>query len=347
MVVVQIGGSSRMLFSVIIPVYNGERYLLDCLHSVDSQTFSDFELIVVDDGSSDNSGSIADEYAKERTNVHVLHGPNRGLLLARREGLRHCSGAYVVFLDADDMLRSDALAKISESIGKTSADVVSFRFSRMRDYSVADDLPYIEFGYYCGREYDTIKRAICSSGSNNLWGKAIRFCCIDVEADYSRYSGLMLGEDLLQLLPIIESAKSFVRIEDIIYYYRLNEGGSTTYFKHGYISDTERVACRLLSYGERWGMSAEAANGVLRLYASLGKMLADSIDANMSVDEATDELKKIRNSLRGLSLPSSYSASLRIDQRMIIKALISDSLSMLRVLTLMSHLGRKLLRRRK
>ena len=83
-----------MLFSVIVPVFNGEQYLDECLSSIDAQTFTDFELIIIDDGSTDKSGHIADNYKTLHTNVRVMHGPNEGLLLARRRGIRCEMGRY-------------------------------------------------------------------------------------------------------------------------------------------------------------------------------------------------------------------------------------------------------------
>ena len=159
-----------MRFSIVVPVYNGEKYLPSCLETVAGQTCGDYELVIVDDGSTDGSGAIADRYAAGRGEVQVLHGENQGLLLARRRGLSHCRGEYVVFLDADDALRDDALEIISRCIDETGADIVSFRFSRCEDFSTKDDLAFLPEGYYGGEGYGLFEKAVCAGLSNSLWG---------------------------------------------------------------------------------------------------------------------------------------------------------------------------------
>ncbi|MGN8709058.1 glycosyltransferase family 2 protein [Collinsella sp. HCP3S3_B1] len=334
-----------MRFSIIVPVYNGERYLSECLQSVARQTYSNYELVIVDDGSTDRSGAIADKFAAARTNIRVLHGENRGPLLARRRGLSHCRGDYVVFLDADDAFRSDALETVSNCIDKTGADIVSFRFSRREDFSTRDDLPFLREGFYGGDDYKLFKKAVCGGLSNSLCGKAIRLCHIDVNATYGTSARLMLAEDLLQLLPIANSADSFVRIEDVLYFYRPNEGSSTTSYKHSYIDNTERVARRLLEYGRSWEMNDEAMDGSLRLYVSLSKVLADSAAA-LGRETSRGEVAQIRSSLLGLAPDVRRGVRrLRFDQRSILGSVLAGSHLRLWLVTNVSHLCRRILGR--
>lgn len=334
-----------MRFSIVVPVYNGEKYLPSCLETVAGQTFGDYELIIVDDGSTDDSGAIADGYAAGRGGVRVLHGENQGLLLARRRGLSYCRGEYVVFLDADDALRADALETISCCIDKTGADIVSFRFSRREDFSTKDDFSFLPEGFYGGEDYRLFEKAVCAGLSNSLWGKAIRLCHIDVDAVYGAYARLMLAEDLLQLLPIADAAGSFARIEDILYFYRPNEASSTAGFKNSYIDDTERVAKRLLEYGGRWGMGDEAMGGALRLYVSLSKMLADTAPV-LGKEVSRGELAQVRASLSELSPDVAREVGhMRADQRGILGSVLAGSLPRLRFVTEASHLGRRVLGR--
>ena len=95
--------------SVIVPVYNGERYLHECIDSIIGQTFKDFELILVDDGSSDSSGTICDEYAIRDSRVRVIHKENEGINATRRRGVREAKGIWINFCDNDDSLPQDAL----------------------------------------------------------------------------------------------------------------------------------------------------------------------------------------------------------------------------------------------
>ena len=92
--------------SVLVPVYNAENYLKDCLDSVLCQTYSDFELILIDDGSTDNSSMICDQYAEIDSRISVCHSENRGVSSARNIGLDNARGSHVVFIDADDLIGS-------------------------------------------------------------------------------------------------------------------------------------------------------------------------------------------------------------------------------------------------
>lgn len=115
-----------MRFSVIVPVYNVENYVLDCLNSIDSQSFDDYEIIVIDDGSTDESGRICDEYAKNNDKVRVYHKENSGLSSTRNYGISVSRGEYLVFVDSDDFIEKDSLKRINEVINEET-DVVLTR----------------------------------------------------------------------------------------------------------------------------------------------------------------------------------------------------------------------------
>lgn len=100
------------MISVIVPVYNVEKYLSRCIDSVLMQTFTDFELLLVDDGSPDNSGMICDEYALKDVRVKVLHQENKGLSGARNAGIENSVGNYVVFIDSDDYVKDNYLCNL-------------------------------------------------------------------------------------------------------------------------------------------------------------------------------------------------------------------------------------------
>lgn len=127
-------------FSIIIPVYNVAPYLRECLDSVLAQTFTDWEAICVDDGSTDGSGSILDEYAAKDNRVVVLHVPNGGVSRARNSALAIANGEFIGFLDGDDLLAKDWLLRAAEMLGKDSADWGRLGFTRFE----GDRLPKVE-----------------------------------------------------------------------------------------------------------------------------------------------------------------------------------------------------------
>lgn len=117
--------------SVTIPVYNVESYLKRCLDSVLNQTFDlDYEIICVDDGSTDGSGKILDEYASRYSNIKVMHQENQGLSEARNTALKYVTGTYTMFVDSDDFLLPNALEKLYKYARKYRCDVVIFDYLR-------------------------------------------------------------------------------------------------------------------------------------------------------------------------------------------------------------------------
>lgn len=122
-----------MLFSVIVTIYNLEEYLEKCIDSILMQTYRDFEIILVDDGSTDKSSEICDLYKKKDSRVVVLHKQNGGLISARVDGLMLANGEYSVFVDGDDWIEANELQCISEIIGENHPDMVEFGF--WKEYS--------------------------------------------------------------------------------------------------------------------------------------------------------------------------------------------------------------------
>ena len=98
--------------SVVIPVYNGEKYLRECIDSILAQTFREFEIVLVDDGSTDSSRTICDEYAAKHDYIHVYHKQNEGINQTRRYGVRVAQGEWIVFSDQDDSMPHDALQSL-------------------------------------------------------------------------------------------------------------------------------------------------------------------------------------------------------------------------------------------
>ena len=116
------------MISVIVPVYNVEKYLRQCLDSVINQTYSDLEILIVDDGSTDSSGAICDEYTAKDNRMKVYHTENHGLSAARNYALDKSHGDYIAFLDSDDWLEKTAMEQFITIAETTSADIVACRF---------------------------------------------------------------------------------------------------------------------------------------------------------------------------------------------------------------------------
>lgn len=123
-----------MFFSVILPIYNVEKYLRECVDSILGQTYTDFELILVDDGSKDSSGKICDEYAEKDSRVKVIHKENGGQSTARNIGFDNANGKYIVYIDSDDFVISDSfLTELYGKIAEKNSDVVLYKHVKFFD----------------------------------------------------------------------------------------------------------------------------------------------------------------------------------------------------------------------
>lgn len=134
-----------MLISVIVPIYKVEKYLSKCIDSILNQTFTDFELILVDDGSPDNCGKMCDEYAEKDNRIHVIHKENGGLSDARNAGLDYATGQYIVFVDSDDFIEVDLLEKAYNTI-KNGYDIVSYGFNVVGENEIITSSNHSEAG---------------------------------------------------------------------------------------------------------------------------------------------------------------------------------------------------------
>ena len=124
----------KVCISVIVPCFNVERYVESCINSIATQVSSrPFEIIAVDDGSTDNTGVILDEISSRVANLNVIHQPNQGHSGARNTGIANAKGSYLVFIDSDDLLKSDALEKLANSISLSGADFVTASYDNMSE----------------------------------------------------------------------------------------------------------------------------------------------------------------------------------------------------------------------
>ena len=219
-----------ILYSILIAVYNVEKYLEECLESVLAQSYSNWEVILVDDGSTDEgSGKICDAYVQKDERFQVFHRKNEGSLMARRYGLSKSRGDYLLFIDSDDYIHKDLLKSVDEIIAHTQSDLVIYRFKWVNKVSAVDSEIIFPEGTIIGK--NGLAKSVlweklptCNS-LNNLWLKVVKRECVDMDADYSEYAFLQFGTDLMQSLPILDRAQKIFFTEKMFYYYRYNDTG--------------------------------------------------------------------------------------------------------------------------
>ena len=141
------------LISVIVPVYNVEKYLDRCVKSILRQTYKDFELILVDDGSPDKCPSMCDEWAKKDERIHVIHQKNQGLSAARNNALKKAKGNYISFIDSDDWISDDMLEDLLKLLFKYKADISVCNFFKTSDEKQKPDNRNVNVHLYTKDEF--------------------------------------------------------------------------------------------------------------------------------------------------------------------------------------------------
>lgn len=211
-----------VMFSILVPVYNVEEYIKDCVDSLISQTFSDYEIILVDDGSTDKSGLICDEYKNKYPNlIRVYHNDNQGLFLTRLFGIERALGKYFLFVDSDDFIKNTTLQRLYLTIVKYDCDIVMFDYTKSIDFNDNTlKMPFKKETFFSGN-LNIIKKELLSSGSlNSIWSKCISKKIFSSEFDFKKYGGIQIGEDYIYSLIFIDKSNSVVYIPEILYFYR-------------------------------------------------------------------------------------------------------------------------------
>ena len=237
--------SNSPKISIVAPMYNVAPYLRECLDSVCGQTLADFEAILVDDGSPDDSGVIADEYAAKDSRFKVIHKQNGGVSAARNDGLAAATGEYVFLLDSDDYLAADALEKLYAKAGNGQIDVVlgdyvAFSDTSQTVYRVANK----PFESTDRKMLDAVQLAVFNMGPADIaYGEIHMLRGVGAAWHYLIKRGVIadngitfeptlkgLFDDGCFTLHVLEAAKSVAYAQTPTYYYRHVAGSITRRF---------------------------------------------------------------------------------------------------------------------
>ena len=214
--------------SVVIPVYNVKDYLKDCLDSIISQSFSDFEVILVDDGSTDGSGDLCDIFAGQDSRIQVIHQQNRGLSGARNSGIQKVTGQWLAFVDSDDILPTDAfenmLSCVNEKVDVIIGRIGSFVESTDNIKNDRDDFSQIDVSGLSGQEAFCV---LLKQVSAPLWSACRSYYRTSMWKEHGfLYEEGVTSEDM-RLTPRIQMmAQGIALCNHVIYYYRTSRSGS-------------------------------------------------------------------------------------------------------------------------
>ena len=213
-----------MKISVIIPIYNAEKYLERCINSLLNQTYSDYEIILVDDGSKDNSGNICDYYAYKYSNIKVIHKENGGSGSARNVGISKAKGNYISFVDADDYVKNNFLERMVELAYIYNADLVECSFEIVKNYNnkleetdnkckTINKMSNIEMlEAFCSKK-DYLKSAV-------LWNKLIKK---ELFNNLKFIEGKGIDDEYI-IHELLYRSKISIVIDDKLYFYYMSEG---------------------------------------------------------------------------------------------------------------------------
>ncbi len=213
-----------MIFSVIVPVYNVEKYLNECINSILSQDFLDYELILVNDGSTDNSGNICDEYAKKDDRIKTIHKKNGGSSSARNVGTNIAQGEYIVYLDSDDYICDNSfLTKLAQKT-RFGVDIIFYGYKKYFEHEKVWGKDICQYPLLKDKEPSKALSSLLETDmyDGSAWNKAVR-------REFLLQNGIMfepgmISEDSEWFLNVIVSAKTYDAVNEAFIVYRQREG---------------------------------------------------------------------------------------------------------------------------
>lgn len=207
------------MISVIVPIYKVEKYLKRCVNSLLNQSYSDFELILVDDGSPDNCGNICEEYAVKDKRIRVVHKRNGGLSDARNAGLRIAKGEYIAFVDSDDWVATNYLETLLKVIELTDSDICECEVLKttgeIENYKKKDE----KYTSYSSEK--ALELLICDKILHQyVWNKLYKRSCLkDIPFVVGK-----INEDEFWTYQVFGNARQITKISNVLYYYFQREG---------------------------------------------------------------------------------------------------------------------------
>ncbi len=220
-----------MLISIIVPVYNVEHYIRECIASILNQDFDDYEIILVDDGSKDDSGKICDEYAEKYENISVIHKANGGLSDARNAGLRVSVGEYILFVDSDDYIGNNSLKAIVDCLQKDGRQIDVMFLEAMKFFPDGKQYPMGD-GYIADRINGCSKTEVMSHLAQlpkfpgSACTKLLRRKLLEQNNLY--FENGLFSEDIEWTIRLLKVTQVFAYCDVMYYFYRQSRAGSIT-----------------------------------------------------------------------------------------------------------------------
>ena len=291
----------NIFYSILIPVYNVEKYLDECINSILKQKYRYFEVILVDDGSTDASSRICDYYVEKDCRIKVIHQQNMGLIAARRIAIANSKGDFCLFLDSDDYWEEDMLDTINNTIINFECDMVIFNYYKVIGNRVMKNKPIIKNNtiFSVSNKAELFRILIENSNINSLCLKAVKRSIIDF-VDYSKHYGLKHSEDLLQSLPLMYNAKKIIYINNPLYYYRSTENSITKSVSEHKFEDISISRALLFEYMGKLGINNN--EDVKKFYLFYCKSILNNISCLVMVEYSSEKIIETLKQIKKIQL---------------------------------------------
>lgn len=276
--------------SIIVPVYKAEKYLRQCLDSILEQTFEDWECILVDDGSPDNSGSICEGYAKNDPRFRVIHKENGGVSTARNEGLKQTNGEWVYFIDSDDTLYPDALYTFSTMIGD-SVDAIMAGYIVLQEYYDKITLKQTSFVYSQKSVHEALKEMFKPTDfyyQGYLWCKLFKKSII-INHSLKFHEAIYYNEDRLFIVEYLcKCVNRIAYTTKPVYGYVDRSSGAMNSLKQNYNS---KFVTDFAAYCKMYDVISSFTNDI-QLISYVKEGISHSFQQNMRLMEKFHEFNK-------------------------------------------------------
>lgn len=222
----------KILYSFVVPIYNVEEYLQECINSLRTQSYKNIEIVLVDDGSSDGSGNICDRNAKQDGRIKVVHAQNGGVSRARQLGVKNANGEYILCVDADDWITTDCVEKVNDVVvNNGEPDVVTYGFYRLSPKASIKEIPNVPSGLYDDeKKRNVIFPKLIQDERNQYYPPGVCGQCFRrrLLLDNMISTGkAVIGEDMACTVSCIYHAQSVYVLHECMYYYRYNNSSVT------------------------------------------------------------------------------------------------------------------------
>ena len=323
------------LISIIVPVYNSAKVLKRCIDSIINQDYSNWELVIVNDGSTDSSLSICKKYEKDDSRIHVVDKENGGVSSARNQGILHTNGKYICFVDSDDSIAPSFLSVLIKSIKGSNADITICGMTTISVNGSNDSIPtksncingQIAIANFVQRHY---LEWLISSPCGKLYKKS--------QLPPGGFNeAISLGEDLKFNVEYFHKINSIKLVPEALYNYYDNEGSLTKSYKPGHLEAINEIYSMTKKYVE----SVEGAD--LRLFKYVNYKLfsfcVSFMSQNMKESSIQDEKKFIKLIIDNGNLQDAILSLPRLDivRRLYVKAIKRKNITTLYIYSWLKH----------